>query len=112
MDGFTPDTSVVLIAATNRADLLDPALLRAGRFDRKIRVEKPNEIGRYEILKVHTRNRPLAPEVDLAQIARDLPGLSGAELENVMNEASLCALRRDSNIITNAHIYEAIDRSL
>jgi len=94
MDGFASDSGVVFIAATNRADLLDPALLRAGRFDRKIRVQRPDEKGRLDILRVHARRFQLDPSVDLSQLARDLLGLSGAELENVLNEGALEAVRR------------------
>ncbi|KAK9817111.1 hypothetical protein WJX72_009705 [[Myrmecia] bisecta] len=112
MDGFTPDIGVVFVAATNRADLLDAALTRPGRFDRKIRILRPDTQGRYEILKVHARNRPLAEDVDLMQLARDLPGLSGAELANILNESALEVVRRDGDQITAADIYNAIDRVL
>ncbi|CAG9464039.1 unnamed protein product [Pedinophyceae sp. YPF-701] len=94
MDGFDPTSGVVFIAATNRADLLDGALMRAGRFDRKVRVQKPNGEAREAILRVHAKGRPVSPEVDLKQLANDLPGLSGAELANVLNEAALQAVRR------------------
>ncbi|KAK9845482.1 hypothetical protein WJX81_007602 [Elliptochloris bilobata] len=112
MDGFTPDQGVVFVAATNRADLLDPALLRAGRFDEKIRITRPDTKGRYEVLKVHARSRPMADDVDLMQVAQDLPGLSGAELENVLNEAALEAVRRGGDVITSADVYDGMDRIL
>jgi len=115
MDGFTPDTGVIFIGATNRADLLDPALLRPGRFDRKVTVRKPTTEGRAEILKVHAKRIKLSPLVDLNQLARDLPGLSGAELANVLNEAALCALRRGAGVedgVEVADIYNAVDRIL
>jgi cell division protease FtsH len=92
MDGFTPDTGVVFIGATNRADLLDPALMRPGRFDRKIRMPKPDTEGRYEILKLHLRRKNVNTDVDLMQLARDLPGLVGADLANIVNEAQLSAV--------------------
>lgn len=112
MDGFTPDTGVVFIGATNRADLLDPALLRSGRFDRKVRILKPDAQARYDILKVHARKKPLRDDVDLHQLARDVPGLSGAELANVLNEAALEAVRRDGDDISSADVYNALDRIL
>ncbi|KAK3240188.1 hypothetical protein CYMTET_49959 [Cymbomonas tetramitiformis] len=117
MDGFTPDTGVIFIGATNRADLLDPALLRPGRFDRKVMVKRPNTDGRAEVLRVHAKKVKLSKDVDLDQLARDLPGLSGAELVNVINEAALMALRRgaqptDDEGITLVDIYNAVDRIL
>jgi len=115
MDGFTPDTGVIFIGATNRADLLDPALLRPGRFDRKVTVRKPTAAGRAEILRVHAKKIKLADDVDLDQLARDLPGLSGAELANVLNEAALCALRRGGTPeegVTSLDVYNAVDRIL
>lgn len=112
MDGFTPDIGVVFIGATNRADLLDPALLRSGRFDRKVRILKPDAQARYDILQVHARKKPLRDDVDLRQLAQDLPGLSGAELANVLNEAALEAVRRDSTDIASADVYNALDRIL
>lgn len=113
MDGFTPDTGVIFIGATNRADLLDPALLRPGRFDRKVTVLKPTTQGRADILRVHAKKIKLNPEVDLDQLARDLPGLSGAELANVLNEAALCALRRGGTPeegVCVPDVYAAVDR--
>ncbi|CAD7703964.1 unnamed protein product [Ostreobium quekettii] len=112
MDGFTPEQGVVFVGATNRADLLDPALCRPGRFDRKLRVLKPDTEARFQILKVHARKRKMADDVDLEQLARDLPGLSGAELENVLNESALEAVRRGSNIITPRDVYNAVERVL
>ncbi|GLI60691.1 hypothetical protein VaNZ11_002895 [Volvox africanus] len=111
MDGFTPDTGVVFLGATNRADLLDPALMRPGRFDRKIRMPKPDTEGRYEILKLHLRNKQLAPDVDLLQLARDLPGLVGADLANIVNEAALAAVRdKGRTVITAKDMYAGVDR--
>ncbi|KAI3430488.1 hypothetical protein D9Q98_005083 [Chlorella vulgaris] len=110
MDGFTPDAGVVFVAATNRADLLDPALMRAGRFDRKITILRPNEQGRTEVLKIHARRHRLGPDVDLEQLAKDLPGLSGAELGNVLNEAALSAVRRGGQEIIQSDVYTAVDR--
>ena len=110
MDGFTPDTGVVFIGATNRADLLDPALMRPGRFDRKIRMPKPDTEGRYEILKLNLRNKRVDPDIDLMQLARDLPGLVGADLANVVNEAQLNAVRAGRDILTSRDLYAGVDR--
>lgn len=110
MDGFEPNSGIIVMAATNRPDVLDPALLRPGRFDRKIVVDDPDVYGREEILRVHARNKPLAPEVDLNVIARRTPGFSGADLENVMNEAAILAARRGKKQIGMAELEEAIDR--
>ncbi|WP_156914087.1 ATP-dependent zinc metalloprotease FtsH [Brevibacterium album] len=110
MDGFDSSTNVILIAATNRPDVLDPALLRPGRFDRQIQVEAPDMKGRVRILEVHSANKPLAPEVDLAQVAKRTPGFSGADLANVLNEAALLTARAGKSIIDNAIVDEAIDR--
>ena len=107
MDGFTGNESVIVIAATNRRDILDPALLRPGRFDRQIVVGYPDIKGREEILKVHTRNKPLAPDVNLKDIARTTAGFTGADLENLANEAALLAARADRKAITNKDIAEA-----
>lgn len=112
MDGFTPDAGVVFVAATNRADLLDAALMRAGRFDRKIRILRPDEQGRAEILGIHARKHLLAADVDLRQLAKDLPGLSGAELGNVLNESALEAVRREGTEVTQVDVYNAVDRVL
>ncbi len=107
MDGFTENDSVIVIAATNRRDILDPALLRPGRFDRQIYVNAPDVKGREAILKVHTRNKPLAPDVNLKTIARSTVGFTGAELENLVNEASLLAVRANRKAITNQDLEEA-----
>ncbi|MCX7657262.1 MAG: ATP-dependent zinc metalloprotease FtsH [Oscillospiraceae bacterium] len=107
MDGFAANESVIVIAATNRRDILDPALLRPGRFDRQIVVGYPDVKGREAILKVHTRNKPLAPDVDLAVIARTSVGFTGADLENLVNEASLLAARKNRRAITKEDIEEA-----
>ncbi len=110
MDGFDVKTGVVLIAATNRPDILDPALLRPGRFDRHIVVDRPDIRGREAILKVHAKGKPMGEGVDLAIIARRTPGFTGADLANVMNEAALLAARRDKEQITAFELEEAIDR--
>ena len=107
MDGFTGNESVIVIAATNRRDILDPALLRPGRFDRQIVVSYPDIKGREEVLKVHTRNKPLAPDVNLKTIAQTTVGFTGADLENLGNEASLLAARADRKAITKEDIEEA-----
>ena len=112
MDGFSPGTGVIFIAATNRADLLDPALMRPGRFDRKVQVVLPDTNNRFEILKIHAKKHKLAKDVDLLQLARDLPGLAGAELENVLNEATLVTIRRDGHEVTSEDVYNAVDRVL
>ena len=95
MDGFEGDEGVIVMAATNRSDVLDPALLRPGRFDRKILVGRPDVKGREAILKVHAKNKPLAKDVDLKTIAKQTPGFVGADLENLLNEAALLAARRN-----------------
>ncbi len=107
MDGFTGNENVIVIAATNRRDILDPALLRPGRFDRQILVSYPDIKGREEILKVHTRNKPLAPDVSLATIAKGTAGFTGADLENLTNEAALLAARANRRAITSLDIEEA-----
>ncbi len=107
MDGFEDNTSVIVMAATNRRDILDPALLRPGRFDRHIVVGRPDVKGREEILRVHTRNKPLGPDVDLKVIAKTTVGFTGADLENLVNEASLLAARNNRKAITEADIEEA-----
>ena len=107
MDGFEDNTSVIVMAATNRRDILDPALLRPGRFDRHIVVGRPDVKGREDILKVHTRNKPLGPDVDLKVIAKTTAGFTGADLENLVNEASLLAARNNRKAITEADIEEA-----
>ena len=110
MDGFESGGQVILIAATNRPDVLDPALLRPGRFDRQIAVDRPDLKGREEILKVHAKSKPLSEEVDLITYARRTPGFTGADLANVLNEAALLAAREGGKVITNLQIDEAIDR--
>jgi cell division protease FtsH len=110
MDGFETGGQVILIAATNRPDVLDPALLRPGRFDRQIAVDRPDLKGREEILKVHAKTKPLSDEVDLITYARRTPGFTGADLANVLNEAALLAAREEKKVITNSQIDEAIDR--
>ena len=110
MDGFDVRGGVILIAATNRPDVLDPALLRPGRFDRQIPVDNPDMKGRLQILKVHAQGKPVAPDVDLESIARRTPGFTGADLANVLNEAALLTARLNAQVITNAFFDEAIDR--
>jgi len=112
MDGFDVKTNVILIAATNRPDILDPALLRPGRFDRQIGVDAPDLLGRKKILEVHGRGKPLAAGVDLEVVARKTPGLTGADLANVLNEAALLTARCDAQLIDNHALDEAIDRIL
>ena len=107
MDGFGPNEGVIIIAATNRPDILDPALLRPGRFDRQLTVGRPDVKGREEILKVHARNKPLAPDVSLNTIAKSTAGFTGADLENLLNEAALLAARRKKKAITMSEIEEA-----
>ncbi|TQL31930.1 cell division protease FtsH [Barrientosiimonas humi] len=110
MDGFDVKTNVILIAATNRPDILDPALLRPGRFDRQIAVEAPDMVGRHHILQVHAKGKPMAPDVDLLAVARRTPGFSGADLANVLNEAALLTARSNGRVIDNGALDEAIDR--
>ena len=110
MDGFNGDEGVIVMAATNRADVLDPALLRPGRFDRKILVGAPDVKGREAILRVHARNKPLGPDVDLKEIAKQTPGFVGADLANLLNEAALLAAQRNENEISAADVDEAEDR--
>ncbi|MBF1692173.1 MAG: ATP-dependent metallopeptidase FtsH/Yme1/Tma family protein [Selenomonas sp.] len=110
MDGFASNEGIIIIAATNRPDVLDPALLRPGRFDRQIVVDKPDVRGREAILKVHTKGKPVADDVDLDVLARRTPGFTGADLSNLVNEAALLAARRDKKKITMAEMEEAIER--
>ena len=110
MDGFEANEGVILIAATNRPDVLDPALLRPGRFDRQVVVPNPDVLGREKILKVHVRNVPLAPNVDLKVMARGTPGFSGADLANLVNEAALMAARRNKRLVTMAEFEDAKDK--
>ena len=110
MDGFDPKTNVILIAATNRPDILDPALLRPGRFDRQIGVDAPDLKGRQKILQVHSKGKPLAKGVDLEVLARKTPGFTGADLANVLNEAALLTARSNAQLIDNRALDEAVDR--
>lgn len=110
MDGFDVTGGVILIAATNRPDILDPALLRPGRFDRQIAVERPDLNGRYEILKVHAKGKPITDDIDLMSVARRTPGFTGADLANVLNEAALLTARSDKTFIDDEALDEAIDR--
>lgn len=110
MDGFEANESIILIAATNRPDVLDPALLRPGRFDRQVVVPNPDVSGREKVLKVHVRKVPLAPDVDLKVLARGTPGFSGAELMNLVNEAALLAARRNKRFVTHAEFEDAKDK--
>ena len=110
MDGFEANGSVIMIAATNRPDILDPALLRPGRFDRQISVDRPDLKGREAILQIHTRNKPLAKDVDLLNLARRMPGFTGADLANVVNEAALLTARKNLDEITDEALGESIDR--
>ncbi|MFF2387878.1 ATP-dependent zinc metalloprotease FtsH [Agromyces sp. NPDC058104] len=110
MDGFDPKTNVILIAATNRPDILDPALLRPGRFDRQIGVDAPDLKGRQKILEVHSKGKPLANGVDLEVLARKTPGFTGADLANVLNEAALLTARSNAQLIDNRALDEAVDR--
>src|SRR5690554_4735773 len=110
MDGFDINTNVILIAATNRPDILDPALLRPGRFDRQITVEAPDLQGRTAILQVHAQGKPMVPEIDLAMVAKRTPGFTGADLANVLNEAALLTARSGADLIDDRALDEAIDR--
>ena len=110
MDGFGTNSGIIVIAATNRPDVLDPALLRPGRFDRQITVNRPDAHGREDILKFHSRNKPLGPDVDLKEIAKDTIGFTGADLENLLNEAALLAVRRKKKALTMDEISDATSR--
>jgi cell division protease FtsH len=110
MDGFEMKDNIILIAATNRPDILDPALLRPGRFDRQIVVDRPDRVGRRKILEVHTKGKPLAPEIDLDTLASGTPGFTGADLANLVNEAALLAARRGKKIIEQDELEEGIMR--
>ncbi|MGM9874009.1 MAG: ATP-dependent zinc metalloprotease FtsH [Bacilli bacterium] len=112
MDGFSDNSGIIVIAATNRDDVLDPALLRAGRFDRKITVSYPDAKGREEIFKVHARNKTLSKDVDFAALAKRTVGFSGADIENILNEAAILAVRKNLNEVSMAEIDEAIDRRI
>lgn len=110
MDGFQTDTNVIIVAATNRPDILDPALLRPGRFDRQVVLDRPDVNGREAILKVHSKGKPMADDVNLTALARSTPGFVGADLENLMNEAAILAARRNKTSIGNAEMEEAVER--
>jgi len=110
MDGFDTDTNIIIIAATNRPDILDPALLRPGRFDRRVTLDRPDMKGREAILKVHVKGKPLDPSVDLGSLARGTPGFVGADLENLVNEAAILAARRNKKSIGQQDLEEAIER--
>jgi cell division protease FtsH len=110
MDGFDTDTNIIIMAATNRPDILDPALLRPGRFDRRVVLDRPDMRGREAILKVHSKGKPLDPNVNLGTIAKSTPGFVGADIENMVNEAAILAARRNKQIITQKEFEEAIDR--
>ena len=110
MDGFEPTTAVIVLAATNRPDVLDQALLRPGRFDRQVTVDRPDRRGREAILRIHTRQIPLSPSVDFAALAQATPGMSGADLANLANEAALTAARRGEAAVTPADFEDALDR--
>jgi cell division protease FtsH len=110
MDGFDTDTNIIIMAATNRPDILDPALLRPGRFDRRVVLDRPDVKGREAILKVHIKGKPLAKEVDLSIIARSTPGFVGADLENLVNEAAILAARRNKTMISQSEFEESIER--
>jgi cell division protease FtsH len=110
MDGFDTDTNVIIMAATNRPDILDPALLRPGRFDRRVTLDRPDVRGREAILKVHIKGKPVATDIDLAVIARSTPGFVGADLENLVNEAAILAARRNKKSIGESEFEESIER--
>ncbi len=110
MDGFDTDTNVIIVAATNRPDVLDPALLRPGRFDRRVILDRPDIHGRQQILEVHTKSKPLAENTDLGAIAKLTPGFSGADLENLVNEAAILAARRNQKTITTVELHESIEK--
>ncbi|MCB0002906.1 MAG: AAA family ATPase, partial [Anaerolineae bacterium] len=110
MDGFDTDTNVIIVAATNRPDILDPALLRPGRFDRRVIMDQPDVKGRRAILDIHVRGKPLAEEVDLDAVARGTPGFVGADIENMVNESAILAARRNRRTISQAELTEAVER--
>jgi len=110
MDGFGTDTNVIVIAATNRPDILDPALLRPGRFDRRVMLDRPDKNGREAILKVHAKGKPIDPSVNLGEVARSTPGFVGADLENLVNEAAILTARRNKKVIGRDEIEESIER--
>src|SRR5581483_4411499 len=110
MDGFDARDAVIVLAATNRPDVLDPALLRPGRFERRVVVQRPDRSGRAAILSVHSRGVPLAPDVDLGELAAATPGLVGAELRNLVNEAALLAARREQSAVSRRDFFQAIEK--
>jgi len=110
MDGFDTDTNVIIVAATNRPDILDPALLRPGRFDRRVVLDRPDMRGREAILKVHVRGKPLADDVDLTKLSKTTPGFVGADIENLVNEAAILTARRNKKFIGKSEFEEAIER--
>src|SRR6202043_3285655 len=110
MDGFGTDAGVIVLAATNRPEVLDPALLRPGRFDRRVAVSPPDLVGRREILRVHTRSVPLADDVDLGAVASSTPGMVGADLANLVNEAALLAARRTHITVSREDLSDAMER--
>ena len=110
MDGFDTDTNVIIIAATNRPDILDPALLRPGRFDRRVVLDRPDMRGREKILRVHVRGKPLSSDVDLSTLAKSTPGFVGADIENMVNESAILAARRNKKSIGQPEFEEAIER--
>jgi cell division protease FtsH len=110
MDGFDTDTNLIVIAATNRPDILDPALLRPGRFDRRVVLDRPDRVGREQILDVHVRGKPIGPDVDLNKIAQQTPGFVGADIENLVNEAAILAARRNKDIIEMDDFQESIEK--
>ncbi len=112
MDGFDTDTNVIVVAATNRPDILDPALLRPGRFDRRVVLDRPDVKGREAIIKVHVRGKPLASDVDMKSLAKVTPGFVGADIENMVNEAAILAARKNKKTISNGDFQEAIERIL
>src|SRR5436305_2503025 len=110
MDGFDPRTGVIVLGATNRPEILDPALLRPGRFDRRVSVQPPDRVGREAILKVHTRSVPLSAEVDLGAVASATPGMVGADLANLVNEAALLAARHNHDKVTREDLSDSMER--
>jgi cell division protease FtsH len=110
MDGFDTDTNVIIMAATNRPDILDPALLRPGRFDRRVAIDRPDIKGREEILKIHVRGKPLAGDTDLHTLAQATPGFVGADIENLVNEAAILAARRNKKVIEMSEFQDSIER--
>src|SRR5438132_5042168 len=110
MDGFDTDTNVIVIAATNRPDILDPALLRPGRFDRRVILDRPDSVGRRQILDVHVRGKPIAPDVDLTTIAKTTPGFTGADIENVINETAILAASHNRTAIIQQDFQEAVEK--